>query len=320
MLISLYNIRNRQHEFRSLLNNLPLLNSMGVSFTEDTYADFTFVNHRDYMDYKVSFEESCEKGIKLVKSLHNPVLFDSSDSTALVGSVEVLEGANAIGLLKNQLLDIGSYEIQSAFGKWWYKQDLNYKNYSLRISPSAWSKILLSGLNIFYWNKYIYCTSPAKKQDVFVGFQISHTSKFKWLEDENFFYKKSRQDILNSIPDLYKFNTKRLGYSQYLFALKTSHVCISPFGMGELCLRDIEAMFSGCKVLKQRCGRVRTCPNYIPYLQDFHSFDLFHQHDIDFLIQKNDKLDWARNYIENETYLKETENQWIKIIQFLSSV
>ena len=55
--------------------------------------------------------------------------------------------------------------------------------------------------------------------------------------------------------------TEKLPYQEYVKNLWSSKVCISPYGMGEFCFRDLEAMVFGTIILKPSHKMVDTLPN-----------------------------------------------------------
>jgi hypothetical protein len=69
---------------------------------------------------------------------------------------------------------------------------------------------------------------------------------------------------------------KRVSQQQYHAELSRSRICISPFGYGEICWRDFEAIIHGCLLVKPRVDHLRTEPNvfvpgetYVPVRWDF---------------------------------------------------
>lgn len=53
---------------------------------------------------------------------------------------------------------------------------------------------------------------------------------------------------------------------RYLRELRQARVCVSPFGYGEICYRDFEAVAAGCLLLKPDMAHVRTEPDiYMPF-------------------------------------------------------
>ena len=55
--------------------------------------------------------------------------------------------------------------------------------------------------------------------------------------------------------------TQKMEFSEYLKNLQQSKICISPFGQGEICFRDFEAMLMGTILLKPNQSIIQTTPN-----------------------------------------------------------
>ena len=69
---------------------------------------------------------------------------------------------------------------------------------------------------------------------------------------------------------------QRAGQHGYYQEMRSTRICVSPFGYGELCWRDFEAVLMGCLLVKPDMGHVRTEPNifvagetYVPVRWDF---------------------------------------------------
>lgn len=65
-------------------------------------------------------------------------------------------------------------------------------------------------------------------------------------------------------------------YSEYLDEMGRARICVSPFGYGEICWRDFEAVLSGCLLVKPDVGHLVTEPNiflpgetYVPVRWDY---------------------------------------------------
>jgi hypothetical protein len=65
----------------------------------------------------------------------------------------------------------------------------------------------------------------------------------------------SRYQVIMSLP------TSRVPRRQYYDELLRSRICISPFGYGEVCGRDIEAITCGCLLVKPHMGHLRSTPD-----------------------------------------------------------
>ncbi len=69
---------------------------------------------------------------------------------------------------------------------------------------------------------------------------------------------------------------QRVDQAGYYQEMRSSRICISPFGYGELCWRDFETVLMGCLLVKPDMSHIRTEPNifipgvtYVPVKWDF---------------------------------------------------
>jgi hypothetical protein len=58
----------------------------------------------------------------------------------------------------------------------------------------------------------------------------------------------------------HRFDTKKVNSLSYWRELQSSKVMLSPFGYGEVCLRDFEGFMSGCVVVKPNMDHLETWP------------------------------------------------------------
>jgi hypothetical protein len=75
-----------------------------------------------------------------------------------------------------------------------------------------------------------------------------------------------RKDIEPSLKRLQSsFNviipTERVSRDEYYREMTCSKICVSPFGYGEICWRDLEAVMCGCLLIKPDMSHVETVPN-----------------------------------------------------------
>ena len=60
---------------------------------------------------------------------------------------------------------------------------------------------------------------------------------------------------------------ERVSQEQYYAEMLRARICVSPFGYGELCWRDFEAILCGCLLVKPDMGHLRTYPDvFVPGL------------------------------------------------------
>lgn len=82
-----------------------------------------------------------------------------------------------------------------------------------------------------------------------------------------------RQRVLDLIGD--RIDTERVPTGAYFRELKRSKLALSPFGWGEKCYRDYEALLSGCLLVKPDMSHMETWPDL--YRDDtavYHAWDL----------------------------------------------
>ena len=106
-----------------------------------------------------------------------------------------------------------------------------------------------------------------------------------------------RQDIgpaLERLGKYYRVITpfSRVPIEEYYLEMQSSRVCISPFGYGEICWRDFEAVLCGCLLVKPDMGHVETSPDifkpyqtYVPVRWDFSDLEekcsYYLEHDVE---------------------------------------
>jgi glycosyltransferase involved in cell wall biosynthesis len=85
-------------------------------------------------------------------------------------------------------------------------------------------------------------------------------------------------DRLKQISKKYRILIKsdRVSQDEYYNELKSSKICVSPFGLGEICWRDFEAVLCGALLVKPNMDHIETTPDifqpyetYVPVRWDF---------------------------------------------------
>jgi len=99
-----------------------------------------------------------------------------------------------------------------------------------------------------------------------------------------------RKLILERIQDSTQFLTGPVSQKQFNKEAADSRIILSPFGWGELCLRDFEAVRSGALLLKPDMSHLETWPDIFVPFETYVPFNW----DADDLIEK------ALYYLENE--------------------
>ena len=99
-----------------------------------------------------------------------------------------------------------------------------------------------------------------------------------------------RKLILEKIKDDPRFITGEVGQRQYNREIRQSKIILSPFGWGELCYRDFEAVRNGALLLKPDMSHLETWPDVFKPFETYVPFSW----DADDLIEK------AAAYLEDE--------------------
>jgi hypothetical protein len=85
-------------------------------------------------------------------------------------------------------------------------------------------------------------------------------------------------DALSKLTKRYRLllPDQRVTQAQYNDEMRRSRICVSPFGYGEICWRDFEAIIFGCLLVKPDMSHLQTEPNifipgetYVPVKWDF---------------------------------------------------
>ena len=253
--------------FNPLIRVRDMLRDYSIEITKSDDYDFLFIGMSDFLDKKKLLRESIEWGLNnLSKITGDYFLFDGSDSTSLMGAYEVLEQSNAIYLLKNQkFYTKEEYKIPYAFNKYFFGSgsdlDLSYD-----ISENIWDRIKFTHINLGYWNDYrnLQPINKNKTIDLCAIFQAEHKYNEDHQVQNDLYYTKHRKglwDMLEPLKNKYTMLTQKLPFQEYVQKLQKSKICISPFGMGEFCFRDLEAMMFGTIILKPSHKKVDTLPN-----------------------------------------------------------
>ena len=272
--------------FRPFLFIKDLLKNYHIEITNSDDFDFLFIGMADYYDMSLTLKDSADWGLNNIENISKGgdyFLFDGFDSSSLTGSYEVFKNSKAKLLLKNQLLkNRKDYNNTYAYGKWWFGTGSGL-DVSYDISEKEWSKIKLSGFNLgcqlpSYHNHYQISTN--KKFDVCAIYQAFHEpAPFNRVVAPGIQYTQHRSsawEVLEGIKNKYSIFTAKLPQQEYFEKLYNSKICLSPFGQGEICYRDFEAMQFGTLLLKPDQSKITTFPNpyienetYIPVLPDW---------------------------------------------------
>lgn len=227
-------------------------------------------------------------GINIIKTLskrtNQIIYYDNSDSTGWIHEF-VLPYVHKYAksqLLKNKELYSNEIYNNRIYCDYYYRKfniSNTKKSFSVKINKTERQKFRL-GWNSGYAN-YNYFGNVLMKMNRYLNIQKIYEKKIKFI-DKNIIHKKNyfflrmgltyhHQTIIfhrNLILDFFKnnllyknFPSKKINRSNYFKELSNSLISISPFGLGEITLKDFESFISGSILFKPNMNHMETFPN-----------------------------------------------------------
>ena len=304
--------------FKPLFRVRNMLRDYSIDITESDDYDFLFVGMDDFINKKISLQESIDYGLENLSNITGDYfLFDGSDSTSLMGAYEVFEQSNAIYLLKNQkFYTRNEYKTPYAFNKYFFGSgsdlDLSYD-----IPEDVWDRIKFTHINLGYWNDYssLQPINNNKTMDMCAIFQAEHRYNEDHTIQNDLYYTDHRKGLWGKLEPLkskYSMLTERMQFQEYMQNLWNSKISLSPFGMGEFCFRDLESMMVGTIILKPSHKKVDTLPNmmidnetFIPCKYDWSDLE----EKIDYILSNFNELNEKINNNIRNIFLEKFTNE-----------
>ncbi|NND55148.1 MAG: glycosyltransferase family 1 protein [Gammaproteobacteria bacterium] len=114
---------------------------------------------------------------------------------------------------------------------------------------------------------------PSRPIDLHARFAVNGTPWYQAMRSE-------AETALQQFSDLWLAVGNTLPLYRFLAELRRAKVCFSPFGYGEVCWRDYEAVMAGTVILKPDMSHIETQPDifrpwetYVPLRWDLADFD-----------------------------------------------
>ena len=169
----------------------------------------------------------------------------------------------------------GDTNLMDYFGKM-YDCDHEEKRY---IIPDGFKTKLINGPGFltapYLCSLFSYRAQPNGHKPIDLNARFS-TRGSQWYSS----MRISALSVAKSLPNKYQVVTGSLNKRRYLAELSLCKVTISPFGYGEICWRDYEAIAMGSLLFKPDMGHLSAVPDiyrpyetYIPIAWDYSDFD-----------------------------------------------
>ena len=253
--------------FRVMMACRDMFKPYSIEITDSDDFDYMFVGMNEFINKSLPLQDSIDWGLENVHKLTQGgdyFLFDGTDSTSLLGSIEVLEQCDAIYLFKNQILKREEYKKPHYCGKWFWGTDEEI-GFRYDIKDKDWDRIKLSGLNLGHLNPQFRDQmppiNPNKPNDVCAIYQAEHKENYEHKMRNDLKYSNHRLGAWDVLDDKYSSRKAKLPPEEYFDYLYHSKVCLSPFGMGEVCFRDFECFNVGTIMIKPDMSIVLSKPN-----------------------------------------------------------
>lgn len=310
--------------------NRELFLNYGIDIKE-SHSSFDFILIPIfYLDFRNerSFNISKEKSYEIIQKYENIILTDENDNSSLFGYKHLLSDNRVKFVLKNFLLDREEYKKPTVFGGIKHFQDSKHPSWTgYEFTDEEWSKIKYSGVDIgFYttWNTPGRFNSSAetyanKTIDVFAIFQAVHKGRKFYNQEIGKYYTEHRSKCWEELHKARRniiSGTIDASLSDQL--QKLSKITISPFGMGEFCYRDYEAILNLSLVIKPDVQHVKTLinyfepyKNYIPCKSDYSDVN----EKIDLVLSNEDLRRDVVTYAYNSFYEKYKKENVVKYLK-----
>ena len=230
-----------------------------------------------------SGEEVTAKMFELLEQLRKNVdkvfFFDCSDSTSAYGQFRYLPQVDKYlkpWIFKDKKLYLKSYYRDRIFTDYYHHEHgvIDDKEAPDRVIPKeeelkkihlAWNALYSDYSIISTFRKRLsrYIRIPAFKSPKFIDPQRERSIDINLRFGIN--YSKNtvayQRKMVAEIGQRMGIPMERIPRNRYLQELKNSKIVVSPFGLGEVCFRDFEAVFNGALLVKPDMSHLETWPD-----------------------------------------------------------
>lgn len=255
-----------------------------VIIVDSRYLRSEIVHKKNFPDksfIKEVFHKLKAKGIKIV-------LFDNKDGTGsdqfdLIKYVDVFVKKQVLKDREQYLKNKGGYSFRPFAEKYDLseKAHLNYLSFHDSYTPCPAEHLhkIKVGWNIgmsdyrffpfdrFYstslknWFNFIYKEPNFNRDYAEKSIDTTFRGKVSNKKEVYSFQRNKVIELLKKSSNENFVTGPPISKRKYLSELKLSKTCISPYGYGEICYRDFEAIISGCVIIKPDMSHLETYPD-----------------------------------------------------------
>ena len=267
---------NNMKCFSGLIHTRNMLKDYSIDITDSDSYDYEFVDATEFVDLSIPLQDSIDKGLEnLSKKTGDYFLFHGGDSTSIMGAYEVFIESDAKYLFRKQLLSQEDYKEKTIINKWFFgKGSVLDRGYN--IPNDVYDKIKLTGYNVAHnWPhlQQMQVCGGDRDIDVCAVYQgvlddgnTDHEVRTDVLYTK---HRKGAWDKLQKISQEYNIVKGHLHPEDTMEVVKRSKIGLSPFGMGELCYRDLEIIQWGGLLVKPEMERVITEPDFFKPMETY---------------------------------------------------
>lgn len=299
---------------------------------QDALKTSSLISQCDIIFLKLSFRTSKDEVLRITKWLNQvkgqaKIIYYDGDDDACIQWPELLQDVDLY--VKKHLFSDRNFYQQKFVGKnnltdyVCQFSELSVEDHTVLetqpIEPKFIDKLYLShniGLDdkIFDLYKQNINRQITKKENDIVC--RATVSKDHWI----YHLRKEVAPKLEGLASQCKVLTpqQRVSQEEYYQELLNSKICVSPFGFGEICWRDFEAVLCQCLLIKPDMSHIDTAPNiyvpyetYIPVKWDFSDLEekclyyLAHPHEREKIVQNAYQV--LKEYYQDKKFLTSFE-------------
>ena len=192
-----------------------------------------------------------------------------------MGAYEVFIESDAKYLFRKQLLSQEDYKEKTTLNKWFFGTgSVLDKGYD--IPNNVYDRMKLTGFNVAHnWPHLQQMQSGDEERtvDVCAVYQgVLDNGNMDHEVRSDVLYTKHRKGAWDELKLLNKKYNVVVGHStpqQFMDIMRKSKIGLSPFGMGELCYRDLELIQWGCLMIKPDMSKVITEPDFFKPMETY---------------------------------------------------